>query len=269
MTRSRNAMSEAAGDDDQARARAGAATSSVRLEAPAGSGKTAVLTQRFLTLLGRVDDPGEILAITFTRKATAVIRARVVRVLRGEIGPDDPNAAALRPLAAAALAHGAARGWRLAEEPQTLRIQTIDSFNFWLATQLPVAARVGGALAVSDDAAELCQRAARATLAALDAEAPLAADGRLLFERLDNNWMHFERLLTQMLEQRGHWLRFVADQDPEVLCARVNASLAALVHARLAALCERVPQVLRARAAHLPGAAPLGTAPQDLGAWQH
>lgn len=262
-------MSEAPRDDDQARARAGAGSGSVLLEAPAGSGKTAVLTQRFLTLLARVDDPGEILAITFTRKAAAEMRARVVRALRGEIGADDPNGPTLRPLAAAALAHAAARGWRLAEEPQTLRIQTIDSFNFWLATQLPVAARVGGALAVSDDATELCQRAARATLAALDAEAVLAADGRLLFERLDNNWMHFERLLTQMLEQRGHWLRFVADQEPEVLCARVTASLAGLVHARLAALCGRVPQALRARAAHLPGASPLGSAPHDLGAWQH
>jgi ATP-dependent exoDNAse (exonuclease V) beta subunit len=138
-------MSEsAARTDAAARARASDPAVSVLLEAPAGSGKTAVLTQRFLKLLCTVEDAGEILAITFTRKAAAEMRARVTRALRGQIPDADPGASELRALAAAALAHGAARGWRLAEEPQSLRIQTIDSFNYWLANQLPVAPASAG-----------------------------------------------------------------------------------------------------------------------------
>src|ERR1700758_1667998 len=105
--------------DQAARVEACAADASILLEAPAGSGKTAVLTQRFLTLLARVDDPGEILAITFTRKAAAEMRARVVRALRGEVPPEDPQAGELRALARQALARGAARGWRIDSEPQT------------------------------------------------------------------------------------------------------------------------------------------------------
>src|SRR3979490_480191 len=176
---------------------------SVLLQAPAGSGKTAVLTQRFLRLLCTVGEPGEGLAITCARKAAAEMRGRVTRALRGEFEPGDPCATELRAVAQAALQHGAARGWDLLRNAGELRIQTIDSFNYWLATQLPLASRAGGALNVTETPQDLYQRAARRTLAAADGEASLAADIELLFERLDNNWMKGERLLADTLAPRG------------------------------------------------------------------
>lgn len=255
--------------DDAARSEATEPTASILLEAPAGSGKTAVLTRRFLTLLTTVDDPGEILAITFTRKAAAEMRARVIRALRAELPAGDPAAAALAPLAAAARAHGLARGWQLDAEPERLRIQTIDSFNYWLASQLPVASRAGGALNVTENAAELYRRAARRTLLAAEGDPALAPDARLLFERLDNHWLNLERLIAHMLEQRGHWLRFIAGEDPESLCRRVNQSLAAETRARLRELRALLPEGLRRRAESLPGAGPLGPEPADLAHWKH
>ena len=255
--------------DDAARREAVEPAASILLEAPAGSGKTAVLTQRFLRLLTTVDDPGEILAITFTRKAAAEMRSRVIRALRAELPAADPGAAALAPLAAAARAHGAARGWRLEAEPERLRIQTIDSFNYWLASQLPVASRAGGVLSITENAAELYRRAARRTLLAAETDATLAPDAQLLFERLDNHWLNLERLIAQMLEQRGHWLRFVIAEDPDSLCRRVNQSLAAETRSRLAALRALVPETLRRRAERLPGSGPLGPEPADLVHWKH
>jgi ATP-dependent helicase/nuclease subunit A len=255
--------------DDAARAEATAPAASILLEAPAGSGKTAVLTQRFLTLLAAVEDPDEILAITFTRKAAAEMRARVIRALRGELPAAEPGAAALRPLAAAALAHGAQRGWQLAAEPERLRIQTIDSFNYWLASQLPVAARTGGTLEVSESPTELYQRAARRTLLGADGDAALAPDAQCLFERLDNHWLNLERLIAQMLKERGHWLHFVFREDSSALCRRVNASLAALTRERLAALRTLLPEGLRRRAESLPGAGALGVEPGALLHWKH
>ncbi len=255
--------------DAAARAAAIDPSGSVLLEAPAGSGTTSVLTRRFLELLRTVDDPGEILAITFTRKAAAEMRARVMRALRGEFAADDPEAALLGSLAQQALAHGAARGWSLLSQPQSLRIQTIDAFNYWLASQLPVASRAAGVLTVTESAGELYRRAARATLLAADTEPALAGDARLLFERADNHWLYLERLIAQMLQERGHWLPFVTGQEPEALCRRVNESLANLASARLASLRRLLPEGLRERAQRLPGCDPLGSAPADLPRWKH
>ena len=261
-------MNELSRADAEARERAIDPYRSILLQAPAGSGKTSMLTQRYLRLLCTVDEPDAILAITFTRKAAAEMRARVTHALRGEIAADDPCAAELRALTGAALRHAALRGWDLAQDPGALRIQTIDSFTYWLASQLPIAARAGGTLRVTETPQELYRHAARRTLLAAEADAVLGADTELLFERLDNHWNNVERLLAEMLGQRAHWLRYVLQTAPGELCARVNASLAHIIGAHLAAASERLPPTLRLAAQELPGVGPLGSDPTHLGAWK-
>ena len=105
--------------DAESRSKALDITASWIVEAPAGSGKTGLLMQRYLKLLAHdsVSQPEEVLAITFTRKATAELRERILTQLQlaSEKLPAEtpltPFESTSRTLATAALQRDAALGW--------------------------------------------------------------------------------------------------------------------------------------------------------------
>src|ERR1700677_3716110 len=84
------------------------------VQAPAGSGKTELLIQRFLRLLAAVERPEAIVAITFTRKAAGEMVARIMGALRASqqhTAVDQPHQQTTRALAQAALARDIELGW--------------------------------------------------------------------------------------------------------------------------------------------------------------
>ena len=106
-------------------------TQSFIVQAPAGSGKTELLIQRFLKLLGGVSQPEEILAMTFTRKAAGEMKIRIISALnraKEETPPDEDHQRTTWELARIALQRNQKFGWRLLDNPTRLRIVTIDSF---------------------------------------------------------------------------------------------------------------------------------------------
>jgi ATP-dependent helicase/nuclease subunit A len=195
------------------------------VEAPAGSGKTGLLIQRYLKLLAHdsVEEPEQVLAITFTVKATAEIRERVVTQLekaaRGEaLKSDSDFERETRTLAEAVLRRDELRGWQLLEHPHRLNTRTIDSVCGEIARSLPVLTGSGGAQSPVLDATLLYREAARQTLMQLggDSSALNEALYTVLLHR-DGNLGDCERLIAEMLEVRDQWGELVFPLGPREL----------------------------------------------------
>ncbi len=173
-------------------------TRSILVRAPAGSGKTTLLAARFLRLLAEVDEPGQVVAITFTNAAAAEMRNRI----HDELRKDDPS-----PLARRALEQSQRLGWGLLDLPTQLRICTIDSFCRDLALQQPLISGLGGSLEIAEQPSELYCRAARRTLEEIGvAGSPVSAAVETLLLWRDNNWKEMEELLVNMLGERDRWM---------------------------------------------------------------
>ncbi len=186
------------------------------VQAPAGSGKTELLIQRCLALLAIVARPEEIAAITFTRKAAAEMRGRILAALaqaRAEPRPREDHRALTWDLARGALARNDELGWRLEENAARLRVQTIDSLCASLTRQMPVLARFGAQPESLEDAEALYREAARATLALVDEDHAASADVALVLAHLDNDAARVEELLAGLLRRRDHWLRYLRAAD--------------------------------------------------------
>jgi ATP-dependent exoDNAse (exonuclease V) beta subunit len=225
--------------DQQERQQALDPTRSVLVQAPAGSGKTTLLTERFLTLLAEVDDPGQVVAITFTNAAAAEMRNRILDELRAVV----PS-----PIASRALNRSQERAWKLLDLPAQLRISTIDSFCRDLAVQQPVLFGLGGGLDIAGQPGDLYRRAARSTLGQVGrAGSAAGAAVEQLLKWRDNNWQEIEDLLVDMLSKRHRWMQdFVLSPAPDwdALRADLERPFAHAVHRsliQLGLLLDQVP----------------------------
>ena len=226
--------------DLRAREQALSPTRSFIVQAPAGSGKTELLIQRYLGLLASVNEPEEIIAITFTRKAAAEMRERVLRALADVAAgkaPESEHERRTQELARAALARDAVRAWRINDSPARLRIQTIDSLCAALTRQMPMLSKFGAQPESIEDAGALYAEAARATVELIEANDPAADYVERLLVHLDNNVARVEELLIEMLRRRDHWLRHVMLNER----AELEGALRSERHAALARVQALLP----------------------------
>jgi ATP-dependent exoDNAse (exonuclease V) beta subunit len=213
------------------------------VQAPAGSGKTGLLTLRFLRLLAAADDPEEIVAVTFTRKAAAEMRGRILEALAAALEPEpsEPWERQTWKLATAALQRARERGWNLLENPQRLRIRTIDSLCQYLATQLPLRSGFGEPPGVEQDARALYRLAARSALAELETGSAMGVALAVLLPHLDNRLDALSDLLADMLERRDQWLPILVRPNPRAL---VEKALQDVIEEHLRGLRAQFPREL-------------------------
>ncbi len=193
--------------DQAARLEAVSTGGSVLVQAPAGSGKTTLLAQRYLRLLAAVEAPESILALTFTRRAAQEMQDRVVSALQAASLSTCPTGVNRRTwdLAVSARRHLQALGIDIEQHPSRLRIETIDSFNAWLAAQLPITSGAGGRLSIVADARHLYEEAARRALSHEGTD-PFGASVERTLAVGDQRWAELVRLIVDMLADRGRWL---------------------------------------------------------------
>ena len=198
--------------DQQARKEALDCKQSFIIQAPAGSGKTELLTQRFLALLAEVEQPEEILAITFTRKAASEMRERIIKALKLAqtitTQPEKEPLTTTWKLSVKVLRQNFLKKWQLLENPQRLQVQTIDGFCASLTRRLPYLSGLGCEANTTERSAALYQDAAHQTLALINSDNKAwSASISTLLMHLDGNQARAENLIAEMLSRRDQWLR--------------------------------------------------------------
>ena len=221
------------------------------VQAPAGSGKTELLIQRYLKLLSTVDYPEEVVAITFTKKAAQEMQLRALHAMRdadsGAI-PEETHHRVTLEAARKVLERDRENGWKLIESPRRMRIETLDALNSGIARSLPFGSGLGsaGRIATDDELTQLYRSAAGGTLDLLLTEGAANDAVEQVLRHLDNNTTVYIEHIARMLAKRDQWLNMTgAGAAGPATDERVRRSLeqniANEVSARLARLRRLMP----------------------------
>lgn len=188
------------------------------VQAPAGSGKTSLLIQRFLALLAQVEWPEQILAMTFTRKAAGEMRERIIHSLRQAQGeaPAHAHQQQTWQLARAALHRDAEKGWGLLDNPGRLCLLTIDGFCRQITRNMPLLSGLGGEPSIADDPDSLYQQAATASLDSAAGDASMHTRLYTLLRHADARRFDLESIIASMLGRRDQWQHVVVHSTHDI-----------------------------------------------------
>jgi len=210
------------------------------VQAPAGSGKTGLLVYRMLNLLSRAELPQQVLSITFTRKATAEMRERLLELLRlAESKESSENQFEQQgiDLATRVLQRDMQKGWNLLDSPHQLQILTIDSFCAKLTANMPWLSRLGDRPRTTDIAEPHYAAAVEQLLGELlDPESSVIEPLKTVLVELDFDYNKARRLFTSMLAKRDQWLRYLLHNDLDSLRHELESTWGRIVESHIQVL---------------------------------
>ena len=246
--------------DAHARLQALDISRSFAVAAPAGSGKTGLLTQRILCLLAKANAPEEVLCMTFTRKAAGEMRARLITALvaaQNDTPINNDYDQQNRELALKALARDRQQDWNLIEAPNRLRILTIDSFCRHLGSQLSIDLGIGQLPEPSDNPQVAYRLAVQQLSAELENPGSTGEALETLLVHFDNDLPRLEGLLVNLLSRREQWLEIIyspgnkREQLEQALQGLIDETLQ-LATRQLTARAGDIVQLADYAAMHLP-----------------
>jgi len=179
------------------------------VQAPAGSGKTELITQRYLKLLGSADVPENILVMTFTNRAVDELKHRIISSLNRVSlqPPEEPHKLKTFDLASKVLEQSNLKEWDLLNHPSRIKIITIDSLSSLIVSRYPSIDQLipPQTMINTYEYEQIYQEAAENTLLLIEENEYQASISSVLLY-LDNHVDRFYRLIVQMLSKREQWL---------------------------------------------------------------
>ena len=179
------------------------------VQAPAGSGKTELITQRYLKLLGSADVPENILVMTFTNRAVDELKHRIISSLNRAKLPPPKELHKLKTfdLANKVLEQSNLKEWDLLSHPSRIKILTIDSLSSLIVSRYPSIDQLISPQTMINtyEYEQIYQEAAENTLLLIEEDEYQASISSVLLY-LDNHVDRFYRLIVQMLSKREQWL---------------------------------------------------------------
>ena len=219
------------------------------VQAPAGSGKTELLIQRYLRLLSSVDYPEQIISMTFTRKAAEEMKRRILEALKNaetQTKPESPHQRETWEHASKALQRDREKNWRLLENPNQLKILTIDSFCAGLIRQMPIVSCGGGTLDIMENAHTLYKEASKRILKMVEKDDPVGERVRMILKHLDNSKTAFLDQINELYKIRDKWMIHFFDEFRIDNNKRKDyeKKFSKLIELNLRALCSDIPDEL-------------------------
>ena len=195
--------------DSEQRSQATNPALSFIVQAPAGSGKTEILTQRYLRLLSTVTAPEQIIALTFTRKAASEMRERIVLALQqaaSDSQAKNPHQQMTLDFARMALMRSVQYQWDILQQPNRLKVITIDSLCQNINQSIPLLEKQIAYPQITDKPANHYLNAARRCIHYATETPEYHQAIKTLLLHVDNKQDRLLSLFKALLAQRDQWL---------------------------------------------------------------